>query len=245
MKRVLIIGSNSMIARETAKLYAADSSALFLAARDETNLKSMADDLKVRGAFSVDTAVFDATDFESHKTLVTRAMESLGGIDIVLIAYGTLPDQKSCEDSYMEAEASIKVNYLSVVSLLTELANCLEKSRSGTIAVISSVAGDRGRQSNYVYGSAKGGLSIFLEGLRGRLSPHGVSVLTIKPGFVDTPMTAHLKHGPLFASAAKVAADIYRAIEKRRNVLYTPWFWRFIMFAVCSIPDCLFKRMRI
>jgi short-subunit dehydrogenase len=129
--------------------------------------------------------------------------------------------------------------------MLTPIADFFEKQKHGVITVISSVAGDRGRQSNYIYGSAKAGLSVYLDGLRNRLYSAGVAVVTIKPGFVDTPMTAHLKKGFLFASPEKVARDILRAIEKRKCVVYTPWFWRWIMFVIKSIPETIFRKLKL
>ena len=139
----------------------------------------------------------------------------------------------------------MQTNALSVISLLTLLANHFEQQRHGCIAVISSVAGDRGRQSNYVYGTAKGALSIFLQGLRNRLHKSGVQVLTVKPGFVDTPMTASLPKGPLWATPEKVAEDIDKAIENKRNVLYTPSFWFLIMAIIKSVPESIFKRLSL
>lgn len=143
------------------------------------------------------------------------------------------------------AVEAIGVNFVSAASLLSHLANLMEKRRGGTIAVISSVAGDRGRQSNYVYGAAKAGLSAFASGLRNRLQKSGVSVVTIKPGFVDTPMTAHVKKGPLFATPEAVARGIVKAIDRRKDVVYVPGFWRPIMWLIRSIPERIFKRLSL
>jgi short-subunit dehydrogenase len=156
-----------------------------------------------------------------------------------------LGDQRAAELDFKLAELTYKTNLLSVVSMLTPVAAYFAAEKRGTIAVISSVAGDRGRQSNFIYGSAKGGLSLYLEGLRNRLHPSGVRVLTIKPGFVDTPMTAHLRRGALFASPERVATDISRAIERGRSVLYTPAFWFWIMAAIRLTPEVLFKRLKL
>jgi short-subunit dehydrogenase len=169
----------------------------------------------------------------------------LGGLDTVLIAYGTLGDQKASAASVPETLEQLSTNFLSVVALGTLLANRLEAQRSGCLAVISSVAGERGRQSNYVYGTAKAGVSAFLQGLRNRLYPSGVQVLTIKPGFVDTPMTAGLKKGPLFASADAVARGIVRAVDRRKDVVYLPAFWAPIMALIRAIPEGIFKRMKL
>jgi decaprenylphospho-beta-D-erythro-pentofuranosid-2-ulose 2-reductase len=163
----------------------------------------------------------------------------------VLIAHGTLPDQRRCEESVAETLAALEVNLTATIALLTLLANRFEAARQGCIAVITSVAGDRGRQSNYVYGAAKGGVERFLQGLRNRLFRSGVAVITIKPGFVDTPMTAGVVKNALFASPRRVGRAIYRAIEARRRVVYIPWFWRPIMFLVTALPESIFQRLRL
>lgn len=205
----------------------------------------MASDLMVRGAQKVDFMVLDLNNFDRHELLLDKAMQSLHGIDTVLIAHGTLSDQKACEQSYKITEQELRTNFLSVVSLLTSIANHFERQRHGCIAVITSVAGDRGRQSNYVYGTAKGALSIFLQGLRNRLCKSGVSVITIKPGFVDTPMTAGFKKGLLFVDPGVIAKGIYKAIQKRKDVVYVPFFWRAIMAAIKSIPEFIFKKLEL
>ena len=241
----MIIGATSAIAQEVAKIYAIDGSQIFLVARNSQKLEQVAQDLIVRGADSIEMLSLDLADFERHEEIVTSTDKLLGGIDIALIAHGTLPDQKACEINVHDTLQELQINFLSTVSLLTLLANYFEKQGSGCIAVISSVAGDRGRQSNYVYGAAKGGLSIFLQGLRNRLSKAGICVLTIKPGFVITPMTAEFKKGILWAQPKKVANDIVSAIRKRKNVLYVPWFWRWIMLVILAIPENIFKRMSL
>jgi short-subunit dehydrogenase len=163
----------------------------------------------------------------------------------VLIAHGDLPDQVDCQRTYEKTESALRSNLLSPIAFLTWLANYFEARRKGNITVIGSVAGDRGRQSNYVYGTAKGGLATFLQGLRNRLAPAGVSVTTIKPGFVDTPMTQHLPKGPLFAEAHTVGQRIHKAMLRGESVVYTPWFWRFIMAIILHIPEAIFKKMRL
>lgn len=245
MRKILIIGATSAIAQATAQLFAQKHHALFLVGRDADKLEAIAADLKVRGAHQVDYTALDLNEFQQHSSTIEQAYERLEGLDTVLIAHGTLDDQKACEQDYAKAELALQTNFLSVVSLLTIIANRLEKQRYGCIAVISSVAGDRGRQSNYVYGSAKGAVSIFLQGLRNRLHSANVCVLTIKPGFVDTPMTTHFKKGILWAKPEMVARGIYRAIEKRKNVVYLPWFWWFIMAIIRNIPEVIFKRMKL
>ena len=245
MQKVLIIGATSAIAQEVAKLYANSGSQLYLVARNTEKLEQVAQDLKVRGATAVATYSCDLTETTRHDEILRVADKTLDGIDITLIAHGTLPDQKDCESSIDTTLQEFQINLISVVSLLTLLANYFEKQGKGCIAVISSVAGDRGRQSNYVYGAAKGGLTIFLQGLRNRLSKAGVCVLTIKPGFVITPMTENFKKGILWAQPQQVAKAIVSAIRRRKNVIYVPWFWRWIMLVIRNIPENVFKRMSL
>lgn len=243
MPNTLIIGATSAIAQAVARRFAADGASLFLIARDQEKLHAVAEDMRVRGAQRVDTAVMDALDYAQHFAVIQRAIERQGCIDVALIAHGTLPDQKECEASFDQTRQEFETNALSVISLLTHFANYFEREKRGTIAVISSVAGDRGRQSNYVYGAAKGAVSLFAQGLRNRLAPAGVHVLTIKPGFVDTPMTSEFEKGILWAQPDRVAQDIQRAIEKKKDIAYVPSFWRYIMLAIRAMPEFIFKRL--
>jgi hypothetical protein len=245
MRNILICGATSAIARETARLYARDGDRLFLAGRNAEKIQAVARDLAVRGAAKADCFAADLNDVDLHETMIREAVESLGGLDIVLIAHGTLSDQKSCERDYRLAEREFRTNFLSVVSLLTSIANLFERQGGGSIAVISSVAGDRARQSNYVYGTAKGAVSLFLQGLRNRLHSKGVHVLTVKPGFVDSPMTTHLEKNALFARPEVIARGIYRAIAGKKEVVYLPPWWRFIMTVVRHVPEAWFKRLRL
>ncbi|HVO84809.1 MAG TPA: SDR family NAD(P)-dependent oxidoreductase, partial [Syntrophobacteria bacterium] len=169
MERILIIGATSAIAQATARLFAAEGASLFLVGRDPEKLRAVADDLRVRGAPQVETMTMDAAEYDRHQGIIEEARRFLGGLDTALIAHGTLPDQKACETSFDLTRREFATNALSVISLLTHLANSFERQGSGTLAVISSVAGDRGRQSNYVYGAAKAAVTTFLSGLRGRL----------------------------------------------------------------------------
>lgn len=245
MERVLIIGATSGIAREVAKLYAERGAELALVARDTKELEVMDADLRVRGAEDVKWFAFDALDPSSHEKLLEQVLSKYESVDTALIAHGTLPNQKDCADSYQTAEAALKVNFLSAIACVTILANYFEKRGKGKLAVISSVAGDRGRQSNYVYGAAKAGLTTFLAGVRNRLAPAGITVLTVKPGFVDTPMTADLKKGKLFVGPHVVAGDIVNSLDRNRDVIYTPWFWRWIMLVICSVPEFAFKKLKL
>ncbi len=245
MRRILIIGATSAIAEATARVFAARGDSLYLVARNEARLAAVAADLSVRGSSRVGTDVLDANDLEGHEAMLARAESFLTGIDVVLIAHGTLSDQKACERSVPLTLQEINTNALSVVALLTRVANTLEQRHSGTIAVISSVAGDRGRGSNYVYGSAKALVTAFLSGLRQRLAKSGVNVVTIKPGFVDTPMTAAFAKGPLWARPEKVAEGIARAVDRRPGTVYLPGFWRPIMMVIRAIPESLFLRLSL
>jgi len=245
MEKVLIIGATSAIAEETARLYAKQGAALALVARNGERLQSLCADLPIRGAAAAHAYSMDVNDTASHKGILDQAQAALGGLDVVLIAHGTLPDQKACEQDVGLALREFNTNAVSTIALLTDLANRMESQGRGSIAVISSVAGDRGRQSNYLYGSAKAALSIFLQGLRNRLQASGVQVLTIKPGFVDTPMTAEFKKGLLWVKPAVIAKGIVKALRKKKDVVYLPFFWRWIMLIIKSIPERMFKRMSL
>lgn len=243
MKRVLIIGASSAIAEACARLYAAQGAAIVLLARDMPRLGAIAADLRVRGAVSAQAYSFDALRLSEHTLILEQAIAHLGGLDVALLAYGTLSDQKACQESPELLRREFEINALSVMGLCTVLAQTLIAQGRGSLAVISSVAGDRGRASNYVYGAAKSAVTAFLSGLRQRVLPMGVHVLTIKPGFVDTPMTAHFKKGALWARPSRVAADIVKAIDRRQPVLYTPWFWWGIMLIIRAIPERLFMKL--
>jgi short-subunit dehydrogenase len=246
MRKILIIGATSAIAEAAARIFAARGDALFLVARNAEHLRAVVADLNIRGAARADSATLDVTDFAAHEAVIEKAERDLGGIDIALIAHGTLADQARCEQSVDVMRREFDVNALSTLALLTALANRMEARHGGTLAVISSVAGDRGRQSNYVYGAAKAAVSAFLGGLRQRLAKSGVTVLTIKPGFVDTPMTAGIANkGALWAQPDGIAAGIVQAIDRRRNIVYLPWFWRWIMLMIRQIPEALFKRLKL
>ncbi len=189
--------------------------------------------------------VFDANQFDQHAALLADATRFMDGLDTVLIAHGTLSDQERAQTDVPYALGEITTNGTSVVSLMSIAGEQLAQQGRGAIAVISSVAGDRGRQSNYVYGSAKALVSAFASGLRQRLAKKGVHVITVKPGFVDTPMTAHLKKGALWAKPEQVARDITRAIDKGGNIVYTPGFWRWIMLIIKHIPEFVFIKLSL
>jgi short-subunit dehydrogenase len=242
----MIIGATSAIAQSVARLYAVRGARMFLVGRNPSRLEAVADDLRVRGAARVEFLAADLADHDRHAEILAAAWDALPAMDVVLIAHGLLPDQSRCQLSVADTLHAIDVNFLSVVSLLTLLANRFEENGRGTFAVISSVAGDRGRQSNYIYGAAKSGLDAFLQGLRNRLNKSGVHVVTVKPGFVDTPMTAHIpERGLLWAQPDAVAAGIVSAVDKQKDVVYLPGFWALIMFVIRSIPERIFKRLSL
>lgn len=243
--RILILGATSALAHETAKYFAKDGASLVLVARSPEKLLAVRDDLKVRGAKEIETIEADLTDLSRHKEVLEAALKPFAGLDMVLVAYGTLGNQQLCEQDVEAVLQEFTTNATSVIALTTLLANYFEAQKRGCIAVISSVAGDRGRQSNYVYGAAKGAVTVFLQGLRNRLAKKGVAIVTIKPGMVDTPMTAHMRKGLLFASAKKVGHGIYDAMLKHKDVAYVPGYWRLVMMIIKSIPEPIFKKMNI
>jgi decaprenylphospho-beta-D-erythro-pentofuranosid-2-ulose 2-reductase len=239
--RVLVFGATSAIATAVMRQLVTSSAHFFLIARSKEKLTAVAQDLLVRGASRVDMMVADLDDTQAHAQMLNVATSQLGGIDLALLAHGVLGDQAAAESDYFAAEPTLVTNFVSPVSLLTWLANyCISQGR-GTLAVISSVAGDRGRKSNYVYGASKAGLDAFLSGLRNRCDRSGVQVLTIKPGFVATPMTASIPKNRLFATPDRVATDILKAVRKRKDVVYVPWFWRPIMTIIKAVPERIFK----
>ncbi len=245
MTNILIIGATSAIAEHCARLWASRGDAIFLVARNQERLQTIANDLKVRGSSNIGTYCMDLNAIENHQDMLDSAEAALGGIDTVLIAHGTLSNQKACEQSVAETLVEIQTNALSTIALLTLIANRFEVRKSGTIAVISSVAGDRGRASNYVYGSAKAMVTAFTSGLRQRLHKSNVAVVTIKPGFVDTPMTAEFKKGLLWARPATVAKNIVKGIDQRKSELYVPRFWKLIVLIVLHIPTVIFRSVRL
>lgn len=243
MQRVLIIGATSAIVEATAREYAARGAALFLVGRDLQRLEAIAADLQIRGAGGATAYRMDVNDQAAHGAMLDAAWSALGGVDVALVAHGTLPDQTRCEQSVEYAMQEFATNGTSTIALSIALAQRLQPG--STLAVISSVAGDRGRASNYLYGSAKASVSAFLSGLRQAKSPHDVNVITIKPGFVDTPMTRSFKKGALWAKPEQVARGIVSAVDKRRAVVYLPRFWWAIMFVITHIPEFVFRRIKL
>ena len=239
---IAIIGATSDLAQSVARQLANDGTRFILLARDETKLATAAADLSARGATTQEIQA-DLADIAGHERLV----EVLSAADHQFFFYGSLGDQTAEEADWATAEAGLRVNFLSPVSLLHRLANVLASRAKGSLVVVSSVAGDRGRGSNYWYGTAKGALSIHCQGLRNRLAKHGVHVMTVKPGFIDTAMTTHMPKTPavLWATPDDVAKQIIKGWTKQKNVIYTPGFWRMIMFIIGAIPEFVFKRLSL
>ncbi|MGB0117010.1 MAG: SDR family oxidoreductase [Terriglobales bacterium] len=244
MKKVIILGATSGIALEVQRSLARRSCELLLVARSAQRLAELQTDLATRGAEQVFTYSADLGSIQQHAAIFEFARHILPEFDTVLLAYGSMHHQKDAESSVDVLLEELHVNFVSASAILTLFAADLERRRTGCVAAITSVAGDRGRRSNYVYGSAKGALSLFLQGLRSRLHPAGVRVITIKPGPVRTPMTDHLPNAARFADPEQVAGDIVRALDRRSpDVLYTPKVWRYVMTAVQQIPEGIFKRL--
>lgn len=243
MPSILILGARSDIAKALARRFAADGFDCVFAARDEGSLDALVADISLRTAIEARAVAFDALDESSHPDWVA-ALDPLP--DVTACVFGYLGDPDQARHDPAEAATILRTNFNGAVSILDRIADRYEAQGTGTIIGVSSVAGDRGRQSNYHYGSAKAGLNAYLAGLRNRLAPSGVHVLTVKPGFVDTKMTEGLDLPPLITGQPdKVAADIFRAFRKKKDVLYTLWMWRYIMLIVRSIPEKIFKKMKM
>lgn len=244
-RKILVLGATSGIAEATCRIWAAQGASLFLIARNQAKLDAVAADLKIRGASYVGTAVADLDDTDKHPELLAHAVNSLTGMDIAYLAHGILGDQIQAEQDFNTAAQILHTNFMAPVSLLTWLANYCVQRHAGTLAVISSVAGDRGRKSNYLYGSSKAGLSAFLGGLRNRVDREGVTVLAIKPGPTKTAMTAGMPKSEKFADVDSVAESIVKAIDKRQDTLYVPFQWQPIMFVIRNIPERVFKKLNL
>ncbi len=243
MPTTLLLGSTSDMARAMGRQLAHSGHKLMLAARNQEVMDADANDLRVRYDAQVSTYLVDAADISSHLSWVQSLPQKP---DWVICAIGWMAEQEQANQDWTLAEHMITANYTGVLSLLHHISNDFEQRGTGVIAGISSVAGDRGRASNYYYGSAKAGFTAFLSGLRNRLAGKGVHVLTVKPGFVDTKMTSGLDLPPvLTAKPEQVAKDVIRAMEKRKNVIYTKWMWHWIMLIIRHIPEGIFKKLKL
>lgn len=243
MKRVLILGAKSDMAKAIAHRFAKASCHVDLAARNSMLLEPLVKDLSIRYNCKANALEFDALDFNSHEEFYKKLAEKP---DIAICVFGYLGKQEDAQQDFQEAAKIMNTNYTGAVSILNIIANDFEQRQQGTIAGISSVAGDRGRQSNYFYGSAKAGFTAYLSGLRNRLAKAGVHVITVKPGYAATKMTEGMELSkPLTASPEQIAEAIFQAIEKQKNVLYTLWMWQYIMLIIRSIPEFIFKKLNL
>lgn len=247
-KRVIVLGALSAIGEATARLYAAEGAHLLLAGRSEERLSQVAQDLAARGAARCSTWPADLAAVTDAATALEAMAAKLGGpVDAILLFYGVLGDQKRAERDVTESRRIIAVNFTSAAEWCLAAAALLERQKSGVLVAVSSVAGDRGRQSNYVYGAAKAGLTTLVEGIAHRLAGTGARAVVVKLGFVDTPMTAHIpKGGPLWAKPGAVARRIKTAADRGQSpVVYVPFFWRGIMAVVRNVPAFIFHRTRL
>jgi decaprenylphospho-beta-D-erythro-pentofuranosid-2-ulose 2-reductase len=245
MGRLLILGATSSIARAVAQEFASHGYNLVLGGRDGSELNALASDISIRSGVNATPLLLDVLDLESHKDALQSCFRVQGeGLDGLIVCVGYLGDQGVAQADFAEARRVIETNLTGCISVLNLVANEFETRRSGFICALGSVAGDRGRQSNYLYGAAKGALAIYLEGLRNRLFRSNVRVVTVKPGFVDTAMTFGKPGLFLVASPERVGRAVYRAIKCGKDTTYVPWFWRPIMLLIRLLPESVFKRMR-
>ncbi len=242
---VLILGASSPIARAMAARYAQAGHAVFLAARDVEEAERIAADVRLRHAVPAFAAAMDATGFSGHAGLIAEAEAALEGIDVAVLAFGDMGEQEVAEGDFNAAKRILDTNFTGAVSLCERLAETMVGRGRGSIVGISSVAGERGRSSNYFYGSAKGAFTLYLQGLRNRLHHHGVHVMTVKLGFVDTRMTYGMRTAIPVASPEAVARALFCAQQRRVDSLYYPLFWGAIMQAIKAIPEGLFKRLHL
>ncbi|MGQ9368824.1 SDR family NAD(P)-dependent oxidoreductase [Azospirillum sp. ST 5-10] len=240
----LILGASSAVARAFARVAARQGCAVLLAGRDRDDLERTAADLATRCGVPAEALPFDAADTASHAAFAARARAAAPGTLNVFLAFGLMPEQAAMERDVALALSCVQATYVGAVSVLGHLAPLLEAQGCGRVVVLGSVAGDRGRLPNHIYGSAKAGLHAYAQGLRARLFRKGVTVTTVKPGFLDTAMTWGLKV-PLAASPESCAAACWAAAKRGREVVYFPWFWYGIMTVIRSIPEPLFKRLSI
>jgi short-subunit dehydrogenase len=243
MSRVLIVGAKSDIAKEIARVFSMDGFDLTLAGRAIGELEEFKKDLSIRSGRDIQLKELDIRAFDTHQSFYDSLEEKPLG---VIVVSGVMYEQEDAQKSWGKSLETIEVNYTGAVSLLNIVANDFEERKSGFIIGVSSVAGDRGRKANYIYGSAKAGFTAYLSGLRNRLFDSGVSVTTVKPGFVYTKMTQHLDlPSKLTATPQEVAKDIFEAYKSKASVIYTKSIWRVVMCIIRHIPEFIFKRTSI
>ncbi|HHO52564.1 MAG TPA: SDR family NAD(P)-dependent oxidoreductase [Deltaproteobacteria bacterium] len=242
MASVLVIGATSAIAGAVLGRLAARGDRLYLVARDEERLAALVESL---GPAVVGAEARDLVRLDEPGELVARAVAALGQLDVAWICHGWLPDQRTTEQDPAVAAEALQVNLLSVIALLLPLANHMEAQAHGTLAVITSVAGMRGRPRNYTYGAAKAGLSTYLRGLRSRLWPVGVRVVDLRPGPVITPMTEGHPRNLLFTTPEAIAPAIVAALDRGPPVVFLPWFWGPLMAIITRLPEPVFQRLGV
>ena len=243
MPNLLILGASSDIASACAQQFASAGFNVFLAGRNIDGLQTLSADITIRHSVQSGVLFFDALDYPSHQPFV----QSLSFVpDVVLIAFGYLGNQELAQNSWAEANLIIGSNYTGAVSITNAIASLLETKQKGVIVGISSIAGVRGKKNNYIYGSAKAGYTAYLSGLRNRLFSKHVHIISVLPGYVETKMTSGMKlPAPLTAQPGAVAADIYKAVIKRKNIIYTKPLWRYIMLIIKNIPENIYKKLTI
>ncbi len=244
--QVVIFGATSEVAQHVLRLHAEQSDQILLVARNEERLKIVAHDAATRGAEIVDTICTDLGNTAEMEPLMQKLCNRLNRKTDWYFFQGELPDQQAAQTDWLTTQSALDTNFTCIAAALHYIANHIEHHQGGTVVVITSVAGLRGRQSNYIYGTGKGALNIYLQGLRNRLHKSNGQVITVMPGFIKTAMTAGMKReGFLWATPDRVANDIYKAVQNRRDICYTPWFWRYIMLIIQHIPETIFKRLNL
>lgn len=245
IKKIVVFGACSAIAQESIKCFAEKGAEFYILDLSIDRLNMLKNDLETRYSTKVFASEFNALDIEKNSNIIAKIQKEFGSFDTALIAWGTLPNHSEIIHNYNDIVKEFNVNSLSIIALASIIANYFETQKKGTLAVISSVAGDRGRQSNYIYGAAKGSLSIFLQGLRNRFGKTEIKIITIKPGMVDSPMTANMPKSPLFSKPSVVGKGIYKAMIKGKDIAYIPGYWRIIMLIIKSIPEKIFKKLSL
>lgn len=246
MKTIIIFGANSAMAKAWARLIADQNCQLILAGRNQAELEKNANDIQLRSnGPKPDVVGFDSQKTEAHGPMMQAVIKKHAVIDEAYLFFGAMSDQTKAQKEFQLAQEMMVTNYVGTASILEIVAAQMEKQKKGLIVGVSSVAGDRGRQSNYIYGSSKAAMSTYLQGLRNRLYHAGVHVMTVKPGFVDSPMTSHLKKGLLMVSPQVFAKGLKKAVRQKKNQVYIPWFWQWIMFIIKSIPEQVFKKLKM
>lgn len=242
-KTVLILGGNSDVGKSIARDFSRLGSNIILTSRKEGQLDSFKSDLEIRNEINCDIELFDVVDFKSHSSFYERLAAKP---DVVITCIGYLDNQEDSQNDFEESLLSIQSNFTGLVSILNIVSNDFENRKKGVIVGISSVAGDRGRGSNYIYGSSKSGYTSYLSGLRNRLNKSGVSVITVKPGFIKSKMTGHLDLPKILTATPKeISSDIINSIKKKKSIVYTKWFWKWIMLIIKFIPESIFKKLKL